>query len=65
MQDIGSTVAGQAWAYWSRARAPGEEHLDTEAGHDRSRPTARAAAANLAAAAGALRGNPIPPPPSD
>lgn len=63
--DIGFTVPGQSWTYWNRGPGPGEDYLDCEAGHEWSHSTARAAAANLFAAARALAANPIPAPPSE
>lgn len=62
--DIGFTIPGQAWTYWNRGPGPGPSYLDTDEGHDWSKSTGKAAAANLVAAARALNANPIPPPPS-
>jgi multimeric flavodoxin WrbA len=62
--DVGYTIPGQAWTYWNRGPGPGESYLEDEAGREWSHTTGRAAAANLAAAARALRANPIPAPPS-
>jgi len=59
-----SPVPGQAWTYWNKGPGPGEDYLETDEGHEWSRTTAQAAAANLAAVAGALRGKPMPAPPS-
>ena len=56
------TVPGQAWTYWNRGPGPGDSYLETEAGHDWSHSTGKAAAANLLAAARALAAKPIPPP---
>jgi multimeric flavodoxin WrbA len=63
--DIGFTVPGQAWTYWNRGPGPGKSYLEDEAGREWSQTTGRAAAANLVAAARALRARPIPPPPSE
>jgi multimeric flavodoxin WrbA len=62
--DVGFTVPGQAWTYWNRGPGPGDSYLESEAGREWSQTTGRAAAANLAAVARALRARPIPPPPS-
>jgi multimeric flavodoxin WrbA len=62
--DIGFTVPGQAWTYWNRGPGPGEDYSETEAGHEWSHSTGRAAAANLLAVARALESLPIPAPPS-
>ena len=62
--DIGFTIPGQSWTYWNKGPGPGEDYSETEAGHEWSHSTGRAAAANLLAAARALRANPIPAPPS-
>jgi multimeric flavodoxin WrbA len=61
--DIGFTIPGQAWTYWNRGPGPGPSYLDTDEGHDWSRSTGEAAAANLVAVARALEANPIPAPP--
>jgi multimeric flavodoxin WrbA len=63
--DIGFTVPGQAWTYWNRGPGPGKSYLEDEAGREWSHTTGRAAASNLAAAARALRAQPIPPPPAE
>lgn len=63
--DIGFTIPGQAWTYWNKGPGPGEDYLETEAGHEWSHSTGRAAAANLVAAARALESRPIPAPPSE
>ena len=63
--DVGFTIPGQAWTYWNRGPGPGKSYLEDEAGRDWSHETGRAAASNLAAAARALRAQPIPPPPSE
>jgi hypothetical protein len=62
--DIGFTVPGQAWTYWNMGPGPGPSYLETDHGHDWSRTTGEAAAANLLAVARALSANPIPAPPS-
>jgi multimeric flavodoxin WrbA len=62
--DIGFTIPGQAWTYWNRGPGPGPSYLDTDEGHDWSKSTGEAAAANLVAAAKALQVRPIPPPPN-
>jgi multimeric flavodoxin WrbA len=59
--DIGFTVPGQAWTYWNMGPGPGPSSLDTDHGHDWSRSTGEAAAANLLAVARALEARPIPP----
>ncbi len=64
LADIGFTIPGQAWTYWNRGPGPGEDYSETEAGHEWSHSTARAAAANLLAVARALAAEPIPPPPA-
>jgi multimeric flavodoxin WrbA len=61
--DIGFTVPGQAWTYWNRGPGPGPSYLQSDEGHDWSRATGQAAAANLVAVARALRDHPMPPPP--
>lgn len=61
--DVGITVPGQAWTYWNRGPGPGSTYLDTDAGHDWSHKTARAAASNLAGVARALAAKPLPAPP--
>jgi multimeric flavodoxin WrbA len=63
--DIGYTVPGQAWTYWNRGPGPGDDYLDSEAGHEWSHSTGKAAAANLLAVAKALAVTPIPAPPSE
>jgi multimeric flavodoxin WrbA len=62
--DIGFTIPGQAWTYWNRGPGPGPSYLDTDEGHDWSKSTGEAAAANLVAAAKALQASPIPAPPN-
>ncbi len=62
--DIGYTVPGQAWTYWNRGPGPGPSYLETDEGHEWSRTTGQAAAANLVAVAEALRERPMGPPPS-
>jgi multimeric flavodoxin WrbA len=59
--DIGFTVPGQSWTYWNKGPGPGPSYLETDEGHDWSRSTGEAAAANLLAVARALRAAPIPP----
>ncbi len=59
--DIGFTVPGQAWTYWNKG--PGPSFLDTDEGHEWSRTTGRAAAANLVAVARALAERPMGAPP--
>ena len=63
--DIGFTVPGQSWTYWNRGPGPGPSYLETQEGHDWSRSTGHAAAANLLAVARALADRPISPPPSN
>ena len=60
--DIGYTVPGQAWTYWNMGPGPGPSYGDTDHGHDWSRSTGEAAAANLVAVARALQANPVPAP---
>ncbi len=62
--DVGFTVPGQAWTYWNRGPGPGKSYLDEQAGREWSHTTGRAAAANLAAVARALKASPMPAPPS-
>lgn len=61
--DIGFTVPGQSWTYWNKGPGPGPSFLEDEEGHEWSRSTGEAAAANLLAVASALERAPIPPPP--
>jgi multimeric flavodoxin WrbA len=61
--DIGFTAPGQNWTYWNRGPGPGPSYLETDEGHDWSRSTGEAAAANLLAVARALQAAPIPAPP--
>ena len=60
--DIGFTVPGQAWTYWNKGPGPGPSYLETDEGHEWSRTTGEAAAANLAAVARALGRHPMPGP---
>lgn len=60
--DIGFTVPGQAWTYWNMGPGPGPDYGETDHGHDWSRRTGEAAAANLLAVARALQATPIPAP---
>lgn len=62
--DIGFTVPGQAWTYWNMGPGPGPSYSEIEHGHDWSRSTGEAAAANLLAVARALQASPIPAPPN-
>jgi hypothetical protein len=62
LADIGYTIPGQAWTYWSRGPGPGDEYLDSDEGKDWSHSTGRAAAGNLVAVARALEANPVGPP---
>ncbi|MFJ6672876.1 flavodoxin family protein [Actinosynnema sp. NPDC091369] len=62
--DIGYTIPGQAWTYWNMGPGPGPDYPDTDHGHEWSRSTGRAMAANLHAVATALARSPIPAPPS-
>lgn len=59
--DIGFTIPGQAWTYWNMGPGPGPSHTETDHRHDWSESTGRTMAANLYAAATALRANPLPP----
>ncbi|MFJ3980850.1 flavodoxin family protein [Streptomyces fungicidicus] len=63
LQDIGYTVPGQAWTYWNQGPGPGPSFLEGGSGHDWSRRTARAMAANLLGVARALEARPLGPPP--
>jgi multimeric flavodoxin WrbA len=60
--DIGYTIPGQAWTYWNKGPGPGEDYSETDEGHDWSRETGEAAAANLIAVAKALAAKPLPAP---
>lgn len=51
--DIGFTVPGQAWTYWNRGPGPGPSYSETDEGHEWSKSTGEAMAAN-----------PIPKPPN-
>ncbi len=62
--DIGFTVPGQAWTYWNKGPGPGPSYLQTDEGHEWSRTTGEAAAANLIAVARALAHHPLPVPSS-
>ena len=59
--DIGFTVPGQSWTYWNKGPGPGPSYVETDEGHDWTRSTGEAAAANLLAVARALEQAPIPP----
>ncbi|MFF6879331.1 MULTISPECIES: NAD(P)H-dependent oxidoreductase [unclassified Streptomyces] len=63
LEDIGYTIPGQAWTYWNQGPGPGPSFLDAERGHDWSRSTGRAMAANLLGVARALAARPLGPPP--
>jgi multimeric flavodoxin WrbA len=58
--DIGYTIPGQAWTYWNKGPGPGQDYSETDDGHEWSRETGEAAAANLIAVARALAANPLP-----
>lgn len=60
--DIGFTVPGQAWTYWNKGPGPGPSYLETNEGHEWSRTTGEAAAANMLAVARALAHHPLPAP---
>jgi multimeric flavodoxin WrbA len=64
VNDIGYTVPAQAWTYWNKGPGPGPTYLETDEGHDWSARTARTAAGNLIAVAGALAAHPLPKPSS-
>jgi multimeric flavodoxin WrbA len=59
--DVGFTIPGQAWTYWNMGPGPGPSYLETDHRHEWSESTGRTMAANLVAAATALRGHPLPP----
>lgn len=59
--DVGFTIPGQAWTYWNMGPGPGPSYTETEEGHEWSESTGRTMAANLVAAATALRTHPLPP----
>lgn len=59
--DIGFTIPGQAWTYWNMGPGPGPSYTETDHKHDWSESTGRTMAANLVAAATALRAHPLPP----
>lgn len=63
LQDIGYTIPGQAWTYWNQGPGPGPSFLEGGSGHDWSRKTGRAMAANLLGVARALEARPLGPPP--
>ncbi|MEU2385190.1 NAD(P)H-dependent oxidoreductase [Streptomyces sp. NPDC012461] len=63
LQDIGYTIPGQAWTYWNQGPGPGPSFLEGGRGHDWSRSTGRAMAANLLGVARALQERPLGPPP--
>jgi multimeric flavodoxin WrbA len=60
--DIGFTVPGQSSTYWHLGPGPGPDYLDDTRGHEWAHTTGRNAAANLIAAANALRVNGMPVP---
>src|SRR4051794_38901890 len=59
--DIGFTIPAQAWTYWNMGTGPGPSYTETDHKHDWSESTGRTMAANLLAAATALRAHPMPP----
>lgn len=59
--DIGFTIPGQAWTYWNMGPGPGPSYTETDHKHEWSENTGRTMAANLVAAAHALRTHPLPP----
>jgi multimeric flavodoxin WrbA len=59
--DVGFTIPGQAWTYWNMGPGPGPSYTETDHKHDWSESTGRTMAANLVAAATALRAHPLPP----
>ncbi|MFE1844855.1 flavodoxin family protein [Streptomyces sp. NPDC059515] len=63
LQDIGYTIPGQAWTYWNQGPGPGPSFLEGGRGHDWSRSTGRAMAANLLGVARALQERPLGLPP--
>ena len=58
--DIGFTIPGQAWTYWNMGPGPGPSYTETDHGHEWSESTGKTMAANLFAAATALKANPLP-----
>lgn len=58
--DVGFTVPAHSWTYWHLGPGPGPDYKDSKEGHDWSDRTGRNAARNLAAAARALKANPLP-----
>jgi len=60
--DIGFTIPGQAWTYWTRGPGPGKSYLEDDSGHEWSRTTGETAAQNLVAAAKALAPASLPVP---
>jgi multimeric flavodoxin WrbA len=59
--DIGFTIPGQAWTYWNMGPGPGPSYTETGHRHEWSEKAGRTMAANLVAAATALRAHPLPP----
>ncbi len=63
--DIGFTVPGHAWTYWTKGPGPGPSYLESDdEGKQWSATTGRTAAANLVAVARALDGVELPVPAS-
>jgi len=58
--DVGFSVPAHSWTYWHLGPGPGPDYKDSKEGHDWSDRTGRNAARNLAAAARALKANPLP-----
>jgi hypothetical protein len=59
--DVGFTIPGQAWTYWNMGPGAGPSYLETHHRHDWSEKTGKTMAANLHAAATALKAHPLPP----
>jgi multimeric flavodoxin WrbA len=59
--DVGFTIPGQAWTYWNMGPGAGPSYLETDHRHDWSEKTGKTMAANLYAAATALKAHPLPP----
>jgi len=60
LMDCGFTIPAHCWTYWHLGPGPGPDYTDDVKGHEWSDRTGRNAARNLAAAAKALKANPLP-----